>query len=158
VIGQRHRLIRRQDGILGRSSIRASPCGIPNPHAFADASRRDVRAHGVDRSGAIAMRNDLRKRQSTGARPCASFHVRWIDTDQASFTRTAFGPGVGVGTSVTRSTSLAGPVRSYIATRMMLHCRKSKESNRDRSAGGGQRRRTFAPHRFSARGTDPWLE
>jgi len=66
------------------------------------------------------MRNDFAETAKYGCATCASFHVRWIDTRPGkALLALHFGPGVGVGTSVTRSTSLAGPVRSYIATRMI---------------------------------------
>jgi hypothetical protein len=53
------------------------PLTVPNPHAFADAGFRHVGTDFIDHAGAIAMRDDPRKRYfSRGTQ--SRFDVRWV--------------------------------------------------------------------------------
>jgi hypothetical protein len=76
VVGQRHRLPRRQDHVLLGGPVGALPGGLPQPDPLTDLAVVDLGADRVDGTGAVLVGYRLRERQ----RPAApDLPVRRVD-------------------------------------------------------------------------------
>lgn len=61
VVREWHGLLLGQNDKCRRRSVRATPCGVPQPHALTDAGWIHSSPGSVDNAHAVAVRNDLRK-------------------------------------------------------------------------------------------------
>src|ERR1700722_6761993 len=78
VVGEPDRKCLRHGDVLRGGAEGTLPLAVPGPDPLADPARRNAAADRVDDPGGIAVRNDLRKRDSAGA-TLARLHVGGID-------------------------------------------------------------------------------
>ena len=77
--GQWGHLLHSNDDVLGGGAERAIRLGAETPHTAAEPFLRDSFADGVNRPGAIAVRNDARIRHSDTESIFTFFHVTGMD-------------------------------------------------------------------------------
>src|SRR5712691_11910901 len=80
-LGKRHRILRRDRDVFGRSAESAAALRLIDPYALAYSRLRYARADLVDDAGSVLMRNYARKRHFCAAVPAAAqFRVGRIDS------------------------------------------------------------------------------